>query len=94
MNIAMNEKRRRFEIKTGSEWAYLDYRWYKGDLALMHTFVPKEEREKGIGAALAKFALEYARKEKLKIMPYCPYVSKYIQEHPEYKDLVDAQYFK
>jgi len=30
-------------------------------MALIHTFVPEEDRNQGIRFALAKFALEYAK---------------------------------
>lgn len=90
--IVNNEKRLRFETKVGEEFAYIDYRWYKGDIAFMHTFVPEEGRGKRISSALAKYALEHAREKKLKIMVYCPYIAKYIKEHPEYEFLIDKKY--
>ncbi len=40
-------------------FGYVDYRFYKDDIALMHTFVPEGARGKDILSALAKFALEY-----------------------------------
>jgi len=38
----------------------------------VHTFVPEFARGKGIAAALAKFALDYVKDQKLKLMVYCP----------------------
>lgn len=90
--IINNEKRLRFETKIETEFGYIDYRWYKGDNAFMHTFVPVEGRGKGISSALAKFALEFAKEKKLKIMVYCPFIAKYIKEHPEYEPLIDKKY--
>ena len=90
--ITNNEKLSRFETEINGEFAFLDYRFYKGNFALVHTFVPEPARGKGIAPALAKFALEYAKEQNLKIMIYCPYVSKYMKRHPEYEPLVDQQY--
>ena len=90
--IVNNTKRSRFETEIDGEFAYVDYRFYKGDIALMHTFVPEIARGKGISSALAKFVLEYAREQNLKLMVYCPVISKYIKLHPEYESLIDKQY--
>ena len=90
--VTNNEKNQRFEIAIESEIAYLEYRWYKGDLALMHTTVPKEFEGKGIASSLAKFALEYAKEKQLKIMVYCPFVGKYLKNHNEYSFLIDRKY--
>jgi predicted GNAT family acetyltransferase len=94
IDIKNNEKDLRFETPIGEEFAYIDYRWYKGTLALMHTFVPEAARGKGISFALAKFALEYARENSLKIMVYCRSVARYIKEHPEYEFLKDKKYYR
>ena len=86
--VTMNEKQHRFETKIGEDFGYTEYRWYNGDIALMHTFVPEAGRGKGHSAALAKFALEYAKEKKLNVLVYCPFVAKYIKLHPEYAFLV------
>src|SRR5258706_1989515 len=90
--IINNTKRSRFETEFNGEFAYVDYRFYKGDIALMHTFVPESARGKGVSSALAKFALEYVKDKKLKLMVYCPTIAKYIKQHPEYESLIDKQY--
>ena len=90
--VINNEKHSRFETQVNGEFAYLDYRFYKGDMALMHTFVPESARGRGIAAALAKFALEYVKEHKLRLMVFCPYVQKYLKEHTEYLPLVDKKY--
>ena len=66
-NIVDNKERSRFEVLLNGEYAFVDYRWRKGDLAIMHTEVPKEYEGKGIAAAMVKHVLEYAKKEGLKI---------------------------
>jgi predicted GNAT family acetyltransferase len=91
MEIINNKRQFRFEAAwEGGEYATLEYRWLKGSMVLMHTLVPVDYRKKGIGAQLVKYVLDYAREQNLKIIVYCPFVAKYIKEHPEYNDLVDA----
>lgn len=90
--IIDNEKRLRFETKIGTEFGYIEYRWYKADIAFMHTFVPVNGRGKGSSSVLAKFALEYAKEKNLKIMVYCLFIAKYIKDHTEYSFLLDKKY--
>jgi len=92
IQIINNEEKLRFETKVNDEAGYVDYRWYKGTLALLHIFVPVAGRGKGVPEALAKFALEYAKQQNVKVMVYCSYIAKYIRLHPEYRSLRDAKY--
>lgn len=90
--IVNNTMNSRFEMEINGDFAFVEYRFYKDDIALMHTFVPEPERNKGFAAALAKFSLEYVKDQKLKLLLYCPTIAKYIKLHPEYEILVDKQY--
>lgn len=87
-NVVNNKERSRFEVALDGDYAFVGYRWRKGDLVIMHTEVPKEYEGKGIAATMVKYVLDYAREEGLKILVYCPYTAAYIQRHPEYNDLV------
>jgi predicted GNAT family acetyltransferase len=90
MDITNNKKRFRFELHLpDGEIAVLDYRWLKGAMVLMHTFVPDGHRGKGIGDKLVKHVLGHARSHNLKIKAYCPFASKYMKRHPENNDLLD-----
>lgn len=90
--IVNNEKEQQFQVWVGEEKAFLEYRLYKGDIALMHTEVPDSLAGKGIASALAEYALNHARDHKIPVMVYCPFVSSYLKKHPEYQDLVDKKY--
>lgn len=57
-------------------------------LAAVHTEVPAALRGKRIGDELARTLLEYARRERLFVLPYCPFVAAFIKRHAEYADLV------
>jgi predicted GNAT family acetyltransferase len=81
----------RFEARTEHGVAHLKY-IARGDvLDLVHTEVPEEAEGQGIGAALAKAALDHARSEGMKVIPSCPFVRTYIKRHGEYADLVAAR---
>ena len=54
--------------------------------------MPEEISGHGIAGKMAQTALEYARAERLEVVPLCPYVAAYIKRHPEYKDLVSERY--
>ena len=95
MEIINNKKQFRFELPLSSgEFAELDYRWLRGSMVLMHTVVPVSARGKGIGSILVKYVLDYAREQHLKVIVYCPFVTKYLKDHPEYNDLIDVGHKK
>ncbi|MEO8448319.1 MAG: GNAT family N-acetyltransferase [Gemmatimonadota bacterium] len=56
-------------------------------LDLQHTYVPPRARGEGVGAALAKAALDYARDDGYHVIPSCSFVRVYLDEHPGYRDL-------
>lgn len=54
-----------------------------------HTVVSPGHRGRGVGSALARTALDDARRRGLKVRPTCRYLSAWIDRHPEYGDLVE-----
>ena len=86
--VEHDTERSRFVIKTPEGEAMLLYDAYKSRMIIRHTEVPPELEGRGLAAALAKTALEYARANQLKVILVCPYVEKYVERHPEYQDLV------
>ncbi len=83
--ITHNENRKRFEISADGKTAYVKYDLFDGGIAYMHTIVPSELEGKGIASALAKYVLDYAADNNLKVKPYCPFINAYIDKHPEYQ---------
>lgn len=78
----------RFEIEKNGEVAYLQFSLSPDVLELIHTEVPKSVRHMGLAFSLAETALQYARQNHLKVDIICPTVRKYVEEHPEYSDLI------
>ena len=86
--VSNNAAQGQFEVTIGAATAVLQYR-LKGDrISLVHTGVPESLAGRGIGAALAKTALEYAKDHQLRVVVICPYVKEYVKNHPVYQPLV------
>jgi predicted GNAT family acetyltransferase len=64
-----------------------DYELAAGEMTFTHTFVPPELRGRGIAEALVRTALEYAKAERLRVIPACSYVATFIRRHREYVQL-------
>lgn len=89
--VINNEKQLQFEVHTEGETAFLIYRFFKGDIALMHTGVPDKISGKGVASALAHYGLEWAKEHGKKVLVYCPFVAAYLKRHPEYNVLVNRK---
>ena len=86
--VINNEKDHRFEIKLNDKIGFIPYNFKDDMIGLFHTEVPEEYSGKGLGTKLALYALNYAKDHHLKIIVYCPFIAKYIEEHPEWKQYV------
>ena len=87
-NIINNEKDNQFELQLENEKALVAYKPFTNGIAFLHTEVPASMEGKGIGSALAKHVLEYAKTNHLKIVVYCPFIQMYMRRHPEYNELL------
>jgi predicted GNAT family acetyltransferase len=92
IDITNNTQQQQFEVRIEDNLAVLVYRFYKNDIALMHTNVPDALEGQGIASALAKHALEWVKEQHKKILVYCPFVASYLKRHPEYNVLIDKNY--
>ena len=86
--IINNKKAHRFEINLDGSFAIVPYNIKDDMIGLFHTEVPEAYRGKGLATKLALYALNYAKDHELKVLPYCPFIAKYIKEHPEWKQHV------
>jgi predicted GNAT family acetyltransferase len=68
----------------------LAYLQSPGRIVFVHTEVPPELRGRGIASELARRALDYARREGLRVVVQCPFVAGYLRAHPEYADLLES----
>lgn len=80
---------KRFEITTDVGEAILGYDdSQRGVMDLQHTVVPEEAQGRGIGGQLVEAAVRHARDKGMRIVPTCPFVQHWLQENPEYGELV------
>jgi predicted GNAT family acetyltransferase len=63
------------------------------NLIVYHTEVSEELQGKGIASNLLAKMVEYARENKLKVVPLCTYVLAQFKRHPEqYKDIWNTEW--
>ncbi|KXJ20476.1 protein NATD1 [Exaiptasia diaphana] len=76
--------------KDGKEKALLEYVKEGDVLNLWHTEVPVNHRRQGLGAHLAKAALDHAVEKNYQVKPTCTYIQKYLKDNPlaEYTERV------
>ena len=88
LTITHDEQAKRFETSIDGHTGYISYQERDDKLVYDHTIVPQELGGRGIGSALVKHALNYARGQNKKVVPQCSFVSSYISKHPDYQDLL------
>ena len=86
--VVHNTAAKRFEISLDGKIAFSKYLLVGEKIIIEHTEVPAELEGKGIASLMVRTALDYARAQKLKVMPLCPFTAGFIHRHPEYQDLV------
>ena len=86
--VTHNQARNRFEVTVEGNLAYAAYRMSGEVMHIDHTYVPSPVEGRGVGAALVKAALDYAREHGLRVAPDCFFVGIYIDRHPDYRDLL------
>lgn len=91
MDVVNNEKKSRFEVEVEGERGVADYRRKGERIEFTHTEVPESLKGQGLGKALAREGLEYARQEGLAVVPTCRFIAGYIDRHPEYQDLLSER---
>jgi predicted GNAT family acetyltransferase len=86
-------EKRRYEITSdGTLSGFSEYRDIDGVRVLTHTEVFDAFEGKGVGSALVRGALDDQRTAGRKIVALCPFVDRYVRDHPDdYGDLVDAE---
>lgn len=91
-SVGIDRGEGRFVVDLGQDEATLEFELAGSVLSLVHTEVPVVWRRKGVGAGLARAALNFARVHDMTVMPDCPFVAAYIKRHPQYGDLVDPAF--
>lgn len=88
ISVTHNEAAHRFEATVDGLLSLLAYRRFPDRIVLHHTEVPVPIEGHGIAAELTRVALDFARANRLRVVPLCPYVSSFLRQHHEYHDLL------
>jgi uncharacterized protein len=89
MEVKHVERKRKFYIEIGGYTAKLKYKKKKEDVLEIHsTEVPESLRGKGVGNALVKAAMEYAREFNYKVKPACAFVEQFFKRNHQYDYLL------
>jgi hypothetical protein len=84
MTVQHDPARSRFMVTLADGDAELLYGMFGDDVIdLQHTEVPASGKGQGVGDALVRAALAYARERGLRVMATCPYVQAWLRRHPE-----------
>lgn len=72
VKIIHNQAAFRFEAQVGEYLARLDYRLAEDSIIFSHTETPPALQGQGLAGKLTKSGLDYARENKLKVVPQMP----------------------
>ena len=87
--IRENVAEHRFEIWVADELAgFTVYQGLGQTLSFVHTEIDDRFGGQGLGSALIRSALDSVRARGAAVLPYCPFVKRFIEKHPDYLDLV------
>lgn len=82
--------RERFEARTaaGDLAGFVTYQLTGKIIVYTHTQVLPAYEGQGVGSALARSVMDDAREQGRTVVPMCPFISKWLQTHTEYDDIV------
>ena len=89
--VRNNADRSRYELLIDGHLAGLaDYHVTGDAVVFPHTEVEPRLQGRGLGAELVRAALDDVRGTGRRVVRHCWYVAQFIDEHPEYRDLLAA----
>lgn len=89
--VQHNPDRSRYELSVDGEVVGIaDYRRQGDVMVFPHTEISAHMRGKGLGAELVRGALDDVRQSGGRVVPHCWYVAQFIDEHPQYEELLAA----
>ena len=78
----------RFEMRSGDNTAFVEYRRAGDRIVLVHTEVPRALSGQGVGSKLVRGTLDALRGVGRKVVPRCEFVAAFVACHPEYRHLL------
>lgn len=91
MQTVDNPAASRFEILVDDTVAgFAAYQRAGATVSFTHTEIGSAYEGRGLGSVLAGEALDTVRAQGGSVLPFCPFIRRYIERHPDYLDLVPA----
>ena len=83
-------ERERFEARdsAGAVAGVVTYQLSGNIVVYTHTEVAPEFENQGVGSELARAVMNDARSKNRTVVPMCPFISGWLDKHPEYEKLV------
>lgn len=90
ITVADAPDRERFEGRTegGDLAGFVTYQLTGNIIVYTHTEVLPEFEGQGVASQLARSVMDDARTQGRTVVPMCPYISKWLDKHPGYEDIV------
>ena len=89
LEVEHREKQHEFVADTPSGPAYVSYsRPDDATIEIRHTVVPDDEEGRGLASALVRAAIEYARRQRLRVVPTCSFARGWFERHPGERDVL------
>ena len=90
-DVRRNDDRSRYELYVDDRLVGIaDFRVDGRVVLFPHTEIDTSQRGKGLGAVLVQAALDDVRASGRSVFALCWYVAQFIEENPEYRDLLAA----
>ncbi|MEU4558716.1 GNAT family N-acetyltransferase [Actinoplanes sp. NPDC023936] len=92
MSISVTDapERERFEARDddGNLAGFVTYQLTGAIIVYTHTEVVPAYEGHGVGSALAKAVMDDAKSRNRTVVPICPFISGWLEKHPEYDTVV------
>ena len=91
VDVKHNKAENMFEVWIDGYLSKLDYIQDDKNFVITHVGVYPEFRGQGVAGKIVEKALQYARENKLRVVPMCSYAAAYIRRNPQYLELTDQE---
>ncbi|TDN88124.1 hypothetical protein DET49_10974 [Salegentibacter sp. 24] len=76
-------------LKDEKQAGKMTYTWVgKSKFIIDHTEVDPDFKGNGVGKKMVKAAVDFAKENKLKVIPLCPFAKKIIEKTPEFQEVL------
>ena len=89
LEIIQDKIKERFSLFVNNNDAgHISYQFENNKITIIHTQVDKEYGGRGYAKLLVENVIDYARGNKFKIIPICPYAKKILSDNEKYQDVL------